>query len=122
VIVPLIVYSQKSDSGKLILVPKHKLERLLQSHFYTLPACDSTVIKMSLAIDTLNLALERSKELTSVITLQRDNKIAEVESLRGKARNDKTIHDKAIRSIKRQKLNMTFIAVGEALLIVILLL
>jgi len=77
---------------------------------------------MSLAIDTLNLALERSKELTAVITLQRDNKAAETVTLRNQLDNTKTVHDQAIRSIKRQKLNMTLIAVGEAILLIIMVL
>jgi len=115
-------FGQKQDSTKLYPVVKWKLDRLLQSHFFTLPACDSTVVKMSLAIDTLNLALERSKDLTAVITLQRDNRAMEAEILRKQASNIKAIHDQEIKQIKRQKLNMTLIAVGEAILLIIIIL
>jgi len=77
---------------------------------------------MSFALEALNLALERSKDLTAVITLQRDNRAMEAEILRKQASNTKTVHDQAIRSIKRQKLNMTLIAIGEAVCIVLLIL
>jgi len=111
------------DSTKMVSVPKWKAERLLQAYFFTLPLCDSTVIKMSLAIDTLNLALERSKELTSVITLQRDNKAAEAETLRKQAINTKAIHDQEIKQIKRQSLKFKVIAAGEfAILLIIIIL
>lgn len=89
---PLIAFSQKSDSTRLVPVPKYKLDKLLQSYFFLLPLCDSTVQKQQKAIDTLNLALQASMKLDSVHVAQRDNKQAEVTVLRQQADNDEAIH------------------------------
>jgi len=75
---------------------------------------------MGTAIDTLGHALEASKELSAVYLMQRDNKVLEVETLRNQALNTKAIQDQKIKAIKRQKLKVTLIAVGEAILLVIM--
>jgi len=104
------------------MIPKWKVKKLLQSHFYILPACDTLVAKQSQVIDRLNLTLRASIKLDSIHVLQRDNKIAEAETLRKQAINTKAIHDQEIKQIKRQKLNMTLIAVGEAILLIVIIL
>lgn len=116
-IMPLIAFSQKSDSS--ILVPKWKLEKLLQSYFYTGPICDSTVTKMGTEISRLNHTLKASEELSAVYLIQRDNKVAETVTLRNQLDNTKSTHEQQIKQIKRQKLNIIVIAIAEALLLVI---
>jgi hypothetical protein len=104
------------------LVPKPKLERLLQVYFYTYPLCDSLVQKQQIQIDTLYNALEASKNLSDIYILQRDNKATELKILQEKASYIKTIHEAEIRHIKRQKFKVTLIAISEAVLIVLLVL
>ncbi len=112
--------AQSNDS--LVSIPKWKLEKLLNSYFYILPACDSTVEKQHKAIEALNIALERSRQLDSVHVLQRDNKAKEAEILRKQASVIKSIHDQQVKQIKRQKSNMTLIAIGEAIVLIIIIL
>ncbi len=77
---------------------------------------------MQSAIDTLNIALQASIKLDSIHVLQRNNKALEAEILRNQASNTKAIHEQQLKQIKRKKFNMTLIAVGEAILLIIIIL
>lgn len=112
----------QSDSLKLIPVPKYKLEKLLHAYFYIQPACDSTVTKLSTVLDSLKFALQASQAVTKVITLERDNKAAEAQSLSDKAKNQAVMYKAELKAEKHKGLKTGFLAgAGLGLLLILLL-
>jgi hypothetical protein len=107
----------------MVMVPKWKLSRLLQSHFYTLPLADSLIQKQNAQIDTLYLAFKALKKLDSLHVVQRDNKAKEAEILRNKEANLKEIHKQEITKAKKKgfKLGAIVTSIPAILLIIVLL-
>ncbi len=112
----------QSDSLKLVAIPKWKVDKLLHSHFYKLPVSDSLVKSLTKEIDLLYLTLEQSKKLTSITEAQRDNKALQAEIWEQRFNNIVAYHKSELKTEKKKRLKITLIAIGEAVLIVLILL
>jgi len=112
----------QSDSTKLVAIPKWKVDRLLHSHFYKLPVSDSLVKSLTKEIDILYLTLEQSKKLTSITEAQRDNKALQAQIWEQRFNNMVDLNKSQLKQEKRKRLKITLIAIGEAVLFIIILL
>ena len=118
-----IAYSQPGtvDSLKLYSAPIWKIRRLV--HDAGLKAhCDSVNRALEAELTITKHSLRNQTMLTNEVTLSRDTwkyiSLAKDTMLS----NTKTIHDKEIKIIKRKKFIMTLTAIGEAVIIVLLIL
>lgn len=105
---PLIAYSQKFQ------VDKGKLETLLQAYFYTLPACDSTVIAFRHALDSANRQLNTADKMIQLKEL-------ESETWEKRFNNSKQIHKSELKKTRKLTLQVSIIAVVEFLVLLIVL-
>lgn len=122
-IAPLIALSQKSDSLKNISIPKWKLERLLQSHFYILPSCDSTVIAYQKALELADSTINSANKVILIRTQQRDLKVLEAYTCEQRFSNQKTIHQQELKQATKKGRKQGIILTGiPAILLIILLL
>jgi hypothetical protein len=84
--------------------------------------CDSLVVKLDSTVNAFKQALQAGNELIDIRTTERDLKVREAATWELRYKNKETIHDNEIGYIKRQKLYMTLTAIGEGVLIVLLIL
>jgi len=109
------------DSLKLIPVPAWKLSRMIDE-VQSGRLCDSLVINLDSTVHAFKQALQAGSELVTLRTIERDLKVQESAAWELRYKNKETIHDKEVRHIKRQKFYMTLGAIGEAVIIVLLIL
>jgi len=112
---PLIAYSQKYQ------VDKGKLETLLQAYFYTLPACDSTVIAYQVALKKADSAIHSANKVILLRTQQRDLKALEAETLVSQIAIGDKIHKQELKQAKKKGFKVGSISTGIVSILVIVL-
>lgn len=119
-----ILYCQElqTDSTKLVFLPKWKLDRLLQSHFYRLPKTDSLVLKQAAQIEALKLTLSASQEMLHITEAQRDNRSATLKEVASVAKIKEVTHQAEKKAERRKGRKQGFIAgAGIGLILLVLL-
>lgn len=107
------------DSTRLYSVPIWKVRRLV--HDASLKAhCDSVNRALEIELTTTKYSLSNCDSLLTELTLSRDTWKFTSEQKDTILSNTKTIHDKEIKIIKRKKFIITLTAIGQAVVIVLL--
>jgi hypothetical protein len=122
-----IVYCQPSsnhlgDSNKMIMVTKWKLERLLDSHFYDLPTCKTSLQVTDSLTSILKLSLAYSDSLNQIKSTKIQLQATQLTIWEKRHGNTIQANKERINDLKKKKNRLTLIAIGEAVLLVLIIL
>jgi hypothetical protein len=106
----------------LYQVSKPKLDTLLDSYFYKLPVCTTHVNSLDSALQALRLTFNSQAVLLDLRTEQRDLKANEAVIWEQRFNNIVIYHKSELKAEKKKRLKITLIAIGEAVLFIIILL
>ena len=118
ILLPLTAFTQ--DSLRLVPVKAWQLSRLIDETKVG-RVCDQTLTKYINLVSVYEESQRTKDSLINEVTLSRDTWKYTSLAKDTLLSNTKTIHDKEIKIIKRKKFIMTLTAIGEAVLIVLLL-
>lgn len=105
------------------MIPKWKLERLLQSHFYILPPCDSTVNSLNVTLEKFNITFNEQSKILQLRTEQRDLKVLEADLWQRRFENQKDIHKTELKEATKKGIKLGSILTGiPAILLIIFIL
>ena len=116
-----IAYSQTGteDSTRLYSAPIWKVRRLV--HDASLKGhCDSVNIALEIELIATKLSLSNQTMLTNELTLSRDTWKFTSEQKDSIITNSDLIHKSETKQLKKQKFKLILVAIGEAVVIVLL--
>ena len=119
ILLPLTAFTQ--DSLRLVPVKAWQLSRLIDETKAG-RVCDQTLTKYINLVSVYEESQRTKDSLINEVTLSRDTWKYTSLAKDTLLSNTKTIHDKEIKIIKRKKFIMTLTAIGEAVIIVLLIL
>lgn len=118
----IISWTAYSQTSNKILVERKKLEILLDYYFYDGPACQRSLM----ASDSLNsiykLSLAYSDSLNQIKATKIELQGLQLNTWEQRYNNIVAKYDEAITHLKRKNLKLALLAIGEAVLLVLLVL